>query len=227
MSNYTFTFKKDDMFVEFTTTDKDVVERQFKIWVTCASVYSYNKTKQPVPEVQPQREPEKMAPEQKQEFKQEIVEAAEKAHEDAENIDALFHKPTINTLQNPSEQISNPVEFGAILENSMENSTFEPKSTKDERFLKIIKMKNITEKLDYLLITAYYLSEFDKLDRFTLKQVNAKLMHNISEVIDHSVSQEAIDRGYVEVVSDFTGVAGSSEYRLTECGEEAFLNGTK
>ena len=39
MSRYTFTFKKDDIFVEFTTEDKEVVERQFQIWVLNADEY--------------------------------------------------------------------------------------------------------------------------------------------------------------------------------------------
>ena len=40
MSQYTFTFKKDDIFVEFTTTDKEIVEQQFQIWVADADDYA-------------------------------------------------------------------------------------------------------------------------------------------------------------------------------------------
>ena len=39
MSKYTFTFKKDDIFVEFSSEDKDVIERQFQIWVNNADQY--------------------------------------------------------------------------------------------------------------------------------------------------------------------------------------------
>src|SRR5574344_2170744 len=45
MSSYTFTFKKDDISVEFTTTNKDVVAEQFRIWVEDAE--EYTKTHQP------------------------------------------------------------------------------------------------------------------------------------------------------------------------------------
>ena len=39
MSRYTFTFKKDDIFVEISSEDKDVIERQFQIWVNNADQY--------------------------------------------------------------------------------------------------------------------------------------------------------------------------------------------
>ena len=45
MPKYTFTFKKDDVFLEYITTDKESMERQFQIWVTCASVWAYNQEK--------------------------------------------------------------------------------------------------------------------------------------------------------------------------------------
>ena len=99
-------------------------------------------------------------------------------------------------------------------------------SKKDDRFLKVIKVKNISEKLDFLIVTAYYLSEFERLDRFTLKLVNAKLMENMHEVIDNSVLQEAIDKGLVECLPNYTNIPSAMEYRLTEAGEEAFLNGS-
>ena len=69
--------------------------------------------------------------------------------------------------------------------------------------------------------------EFKKLDKFTLKLINAKLMQNIKEAVDHNVLQEAIDNGLVEVLPSLPNIANSVEYRLTNAGEEAFLNGTK
>ena len=45
MPKYTFTFKKGDVFLEYITTNKESMERQFQIWVTCASVWAYNQEK--------------------------------------------------------------------------------------------------------------------------------------------------------------------------------------
>ena len=293
MAHYTFTFKKDDIDVEFKTTNKEAIERQFQIWVTCASVYTYNKenvlkgtplTKDEIKKVIPKegqtlaerrrqqqeakedalakyaeiqrvkkeeelKEAQKRAQEaifsEKNAENQDVIEAqkiddeknindkkeeikieAQKAQDTANQIDELFDKPTINHMD-VDEHISNPVEFGEILDKKMDNISYEPQKTRDDRFLKIIKMKDATQKLEYLLITAYYLSEFEKTDRFTVKQVNAKLMQNLDIVIDHEVIQEAVNKGYVEVIPDLTEVANVAEYRLTDCGEEAFLNGTE
>ena len=119
-------------------------------------------------------------------------------------------------------------DFDKILELSMNAvSETETEIKKDDRFLKILNVKNVSSKLEYLIVTAYYLSEFEKLDKFTLKLINAKLMQNIKEAVDHNVLQEAIDNGLVEVLPSLPNIANSVEYRLTNAGEEAFLNGTK
>lgn len=292
MPKYTFTFKKDDVFLEYTTTDKESMERQFQIWVTCASVWAYNQEKiekglmsAPLPKAEVPvvketeevkedsvKEPEiveeateliiEKDPEQseidresqriiqeykaemeaearkketeakKEEFKQDVEEVVAKEEEVKENISELYGKPaTINDIQltQPEEGEQNLGEkndFDAFLQKSMANPTTNVKEKQDDRFLKVIKVKNITEKLDYLIVTAYYLSEFERLDRFTLRLVNAKLMENMHEVIDNSVLQEAIDKGLVECLPNYTNIPSAMEYRLTEAGEEAFLNGS-
>ena len=144
----------------------------------------------------------------------------------------MYDKPaTINDIQltqpeEGSQSLDNNIDFDAFLQKSMSNPTTNVKEKQDDRFLKVIKVKNITEKLDYLIVTAYYLSEFERLDRFTLRLVNAKLMENMHEVVDNSVLQEAIDKGLVECLPNYTNIPSAMEYRLTEAGEEAFLNGS-
>ena len=81
----------------------------------------------------------------------------------------------------------------------------------------------IDKKIDYLLMTAYYFTQYEQKPRFTLKQINAKLMQNIAIILDHSVVQEAINREYLECLPDLTGVVGASEYRLTAYGEKTLL----
>jgi len=74
-----------------------------------------------------------------------------------------------------------------------------------------------------LLLTAYYFTQYDGKPRFTLKQLNAKLMQNIAVIVDHAVVQEAINRDYIECLPDLTGIVGASEYRLTAYGEKSLL----
>jgi len=298
--DYKFTFKKDDIFVEFDTTDREALARQFQIWVTCASVYTYQKQRLQE-EIQPsqtqvQNENSKVAPsqmtpvqvelnpesyvlpmeqlpEQKseekveeqrvtlndlqnapkanleefgiseekepltlEEKKQEIAKTVEHAGEIGSHLDNLYNieDTTVNALETFKEKIeeeddfsNKSVDFDKILEMSMNTAPTETEVKKDDRFLKILNVKNVSSKLEYLIVTAYYLSEFEKLDKFTLKLINAKLMQNVKEAVDHNVLQEAIDKGLVEVLPSLPDIANSVEYRLTNAGEEAFLNGTK
>lgn len=245
MPRYTFTFKKDDVFVEFTTTDKDVVENQFQIWVANADDYVRNLQK-------PAKTAGITPPQPKEEIKKEIetsdpateekpVEEAPSVEKQPEVIDKASNLlRTINTIQgvgvnnevNPEvsevvsveEKLAEATNFEEILEKSIETPTFEPEKSQDQVFLNLIKSKNTKDKFHYLIITAYYLSEFEKMERFSLKQINAKLMQNLSEVIDHLTLQEAINQNFIELVPDLTGVSEVGEYRLTPAGEDFFAN---
>lgn len=270
MPKYTFTFKKDDVFVEFYTADRDVVERQFQIWVADADDYVRNpearKTRKFTPppiNYEKQETPEQIQNEdppmtqvadiveekvQEPEIQQEevseqiivepeiaVVEEAlkieaqtEESSEQSDSFDkASTLLKTINTIQNPSTEEEKPTEtadFEAVLEKSIENPTFEPNKAQDQVFLNLVKSKNTKDKFHYLIITAYYLSEFEKMERFALKQLNTKLMQNLSEVIDHATLQDAINQGLIESVPDLTGTSEVGEYRLTRAGEEFFAN---
>lgn len=307
MPNYAFTFKKDDIFVEFLTTDRDSVERQFKIWVENASDYALknppkkttsskqpktpttkeveasmsnqqienseiteaNSTAETVPaepeqeelpveedviasdvdnqQDEPQKEDSLEEP-QAEESKEKDVEftsfkientpditdeATAPAETTEKNDNEVFDKATtllktINTIEaEKNEEISDDASpqmpnFEAILEDSLENPTFEPKKSKDEKFLQLINDKDTQNKFNYFIITAYYLLEHEKLERFSLKQINAKLMQNLSTVVDHTVLQDAINTGLVELIPDLTGISGISEYKLTEKGEDYY-----
>ena len=300
MSKYTFTFKKGDINLEYITTDRESMERQFQIWVTCASVWAYNQEKiekglVPVKQEQSttsgiplsirRKEQEYQENRKYQEYKQNIqheqqeqLETAEIEYEDnitdidkesqriiqeykaemeaeakkketeaqkaefKQNVEQVVAKEeavnkelaelyenkleTINQIQSaqPEERdVEN--DFDIMLKQSMSNPANNVREKQDERFLKVIKVKNVQSKLDYLIVTAYYLSEFERLDRFTLKLVNAKLVENLHESVDHEVLQDAIDQKLVECLPNYTNIPSAMEYRLTEAGEEAFLNG--
>lgn len=322
MSRYAFTFKKDDVFVEFVTSDKDVVERQFQIWVSDADDFvngrlkkNYNIASQfksenfgnpnPTPSIEEEVKSESIAVESQSEpqivaepfvepeIKVEEVIAQEPIQEpqhtavQEENIPQVepnieqaketpsFTSPvtpepvqteaevtdfvqfeinkeealqesaiqqqepaeesevfdqassllkTINTIQNPPPEEKPTADFEAVLDKTIENPTFEPTRAKDPVFLNLLQSKKTEDKFNFLIITAYYLSEFEKMERFSLKQINAKLMQNVSVIIEHPILQDAINKNLLEVIPDLTGVAEVAEYRLTRFGEEFFAN---
>lgn len=257
MSRYAFTFKKDNIFVEFITTDKEIVERQFQTWVADADAYarghkqergnrkeekeavsqSETENYSALPSFSPSAKIEATAEEfipVKEQSQPEIIDKAStllktinaiqseeervKSKEDEVLKDEAEANPPVLQSSNPTEN------FEAVLEQSIENPTFEPAKAQDKVFLNLVNSKNTTDKFHYLMITAYYLSEFEKLQRFSLKQINAKLMQNLSEVIDHTTLQSAINQNFVEVVPDLTGSSDVAEYKLTLAGEEFFAN---
>lgn len=243
MAKYAFTFKKGDVFAEFITTDKEVVERQFQIWV--ASADDYVKKGLRKSGVSPAQKTE-TEPEKTKEIEQKIEAGQEQPVEQSEVFDkASGLLKTINIIQEESREksespeeknegevveikkVEEPAEtknFEEVLEKTIENPTFEPAKTQDRVFLNLINSKNTNDKFHYLIITAYYLTEFEKMERFSLKQINAKLMHNLSEVIDHTTLQEAINQNFIDLVPDLTGTSEVGEYRLTPAGEDFFAN---
>ena len=250
MATYSFKITKGKYELILATSDKELVVEQFEKWVKAASKYAKERkakeckelvntqikaeeeitrknieeqlAKHPVSELPPQGEPVK------REEKEAEVTSANK------NLD-IFYAPPSNT--NTGETISSieakePAAgvFDNILENSLNNPQTElsfkasPSIKKDNAFLNYMNSRKIERKIDYLLLTAYYFTQYEQKPRFTLKQLNAKLMQNVAVIIDHSVLQEAINRDYIECLPDLTGLVGASEYRLTSYGEKVLLD---
>lgn len=258
MSKYSFTFKKDNILVDFTTSDKEAVERQFQIWVTEATEYAKShplksskkieatssSAKKPAtassettPVLEPkpssfeaksEEDPPKIASNEPKlddkEIKEEQTEVFEKASSLLKTINSIQNEDDASVDTNVNETKEKTEDFESVLEKTIENPTFEPIKTKDPVFLNLVNSKHTTDKFHYLMITAFYLTEFEKIDRFSLKQINSKLMQNLSEVIDHSMLQEAINQKFIELVPDLTGIAEVGEYRLTHLGEDFFAN---
>lgn len=88
----------------------------------------------------------------------------------------------------------------------------------------LIAIKNPQSKLDYLLLTAYYLQIKESLFKYSLKQLNAKAMPFQGSLIDHSIIHNAVAHDFIEVVPDYNGTAEVTEYRLTPLGENYLLN---
>ncbi len=242
MTTYSFKVTKGRYQLSLTTTDRDMIVDEFEKWVRKVSDYVQKNSEQvsssrtntakrnTEKELTQKRIDEQLKRTKKTEESKENN-FSNKENETKNSLDAIFsgsakkdNRPTINT---ENENVQNV--FDAILDKSMqepqEELSFKPSPSikKDNAFLNYISSRKVERKIDYLLMTAYYFTQFENKPRFTLKQLNAKLMQNIAVILDHSVIQEGINRDYIECLPDLTGVVGASEYRLTAYGEKTLL----
>lgn len=91
-------------------------------------------------------------------------------------------------------------------------------------FKDLVAAKKPIAKIDYLILAAYYLQSSEDIYKFSLKQINTKVMPFLGSLIDHSVVHEAISKDYIEVVPDYNGTAEVTEYKLTIEGENYILS---
>ena len=211
MSIYSFKITKGKFQLTLSTTDKELVGDQLGKWVKKASEYTQKHKVQQCKEIiSSQINAEKEITKQKIDEQLRRMPKPEPAAE-----------PVI-----PPQEVG----FDNILEKSIQAPQTElsfkpaPSIKKDNAFINFISARPVEKKIDYLLMTAYYFTQYEQKPRFTLKQLNAKLMQNIAVIIDHSVLQEAINRDYIECLPDLTGLVGASEYRLTAYGEKVLLD---
>jgi len=198
---YTFTFKQNDAFVEFITTDKVMVDSQLEKWIQDISKQkpSFVKAENPI-------EPEK-------EEKAEIPVVEDTTFEDV--------------VEKKEEEIIKSGDFSEMLDQKIKSTELnvkEKETVTDKSFKDILESKSPKDILDNLIITAYYLSEFESLDRFSLKQINSKVFNITKKPVDHSVIQKAVSKGYLKILPDYTGMADVTEYAITSKGEKYYLN---
>ena len=249
MAIYSFRVKKGKFQLELSTTDCELLASQFELWVRQASDYARKRkavecknlvnsqikaeeeiTKKNI-ESQLAKRPATEVPLEENKEPEIVDSNFNKQETPADNLD-IFYAPPVQqeSISSMMNKTSNTSVFDSLLENSMNNPktelTFKPSPSiaKDNAFLNYIGARKIEKKIDYLLLTAYYFTQYEQKPRFTLKQLNAKLMQNIAVIIDHSVLQEAINRDYIECLPDLTGLVGASEYRLTAYGEKVLLD---
>lgn len=239
MTTYSFKVTKGKYQLSLTTTDRDMIVDEFEKWVRRVSDFvqkhkgreSASRAEVAIPSERELTQ-KKIEEQLKRMPKPEPVETSAVVNENdtQKNIDTLYapSKPEPRpTIQTDNENVQNV--FDTILDRSMQTPQTElsfkpnPSIKKDNAFLNYISGRKVERKIDYLLMTAYYFTQYEQKPRFTLKQLNAKLMQNIAIILDHSVVQEAINREYLECLPDLTGVVGASEYRLTAYGEKTLL----
>lgn len=246
MATYSFRIKKGKYQLDLSTSDKELLVEQFALWVKDATAYAKKRKAKECKElVNTQIKAEEEITRKNIEnhisqhpstvvIDESLVTNKEKAPkeqvEENNNLDIFYAPPTQESLSAIINKSQNGPVFDSILENSLNNPKTEltfkssPTIQKDSAFLNYISARKIERKIDYLLLTAYYFTQYEQKPRFTLKQLNAKLMQNIAVIIDHSVLQEAINRDYIECLPDLTGLVGASEYRLTAYGEKVLLD---
>ena len=246
MSVYSFKITKGKYQLTLSTTDKELVISQVEKWVKKAAEYTQKQKVQQCKElVNTQINTEKEITQKKidEQLKRKpqpepvVVEAPTETKEEItnKNLD-IFYSTSVSGNNTKASNLGLSVNetpqagFDNILENSLNNPQTElsfkpsPSIKKDNAFLSYISGRRVDRKIDYLLLTAYYFTQYEQKPRFTLKQLNAKLMQNLAVIIDHSVLQEAINRDYIECLPDLTGLVGASEYRLTSYGEKVLLD---
>lgn len=249
MSIYSFKITKGKYQLTLATTDRDLIVDQFALWVKKVSQYTQNHKVQQCKEiVNSQISAEKEITQKKidEQLKRMPKSKPVEDNDTSKSLD-IFYAPKdtgVNEVNNAVDNRSNEPEFtesaqkinninagfDSLLEQSIQAPQTElsfkpsPSIKKDNAFINFISARPIERKIDYLLMTAYYFTQYEQKPRFTLKQLNAKLMQNLAIIIDHSVLQEAINRDYIECLPDLTGLVGASEYRLTAYGEKVLLD---
>lgn len=229
---YTIVFRKGKIELTLTTDDKTFVERQLSLIISQAS----NAKKVIQTQSQPQEQDTQYIDEAKsitttenihqpvfehikEEEKQAVVQI-EKEDIIPQTIDIATVKPvTINSIQNP-EPVSEP-NFDNILNTEMNYSREETPVLKDEKFINYVEGKSALEKIDFLVITAQYLAQYENMNTFNLKHINAKLMQNFTLIVDHSVLQSAIAKEYITRIQEGSDEI-SAEYMLTEKGLRSY-----
>ena len=246
MPIYSIRIKKGCFQLDLSTTDKEMVDNQFELWVKKASAYAKKaKAKECKELVSSQIKAEEEVTNRNIETQIAKTKSVEPIESDfvpkedfvnkneskvEKNLDIFYAPPSQETISGKVSKGQAAGVFDSLLESSMNNPKTEltfktsPSIKKDSAFMSYISTRKIERKIDYLLLTAYYFTQYEQRPRFTLKQLNAKLMQNIAVLIDHSVLQEAINRDYIECLPDLTGLVGSSEYRLTAYGEKVLLD---
>lgn len=239
---YSLKLKRGKIELNLECNDRDFVANQLaKIIRQASSISSFVNIPQPQPvqpqeEIKPSVEPPTPEPEQpvqmeiptnnepqirEPEFRHltrdEILVASSQIPYPEHNEQAV----TINSLQNPVVEQEPQVDFEQILNQESKSPENPHPITKDENYIQYVQSKSAIEKLDFLVITAQYLTKYENMSTFNLKHINGKLMHNFTLIVDHSVLQSAISKGLVTQIIN-NQEDQYSEYMLTDVGLRSY-----
>lgn len=215
MHEYYFKIRKGDVEFEFSTSDKFTFEEKLSDWIN--GINNGINVAPPAPPVLPAKEPH-----EKQEYKPQ-----RKGFIDVKNL------TSIKDIQAPNLDFDVKDEAFALsgddFEKSLEEAVANPKIEVVEKvdtlsvFETYLNSYNHRNQTDNLIITAMYVLNIENQERFTVKQLNAKLVPLGLLPIDHSMIESAVEEKLIRIVPDLTGTSEVTEYTLTEDGEGYFV----
>ena len=183
MATYSFRIKKGKYQLDLSTSDKGLLVEQFEKWVKDATAYARKKkateckelvnsqikaeeevTKKNI-ENHLARHPISELPSLEKEHTKKEQLVKEPSKED--NLDIFYAPPVQEKTVESIQQNQSGGVFDNILNNSLNNPKTElsfkstPTIKKDNAFLNYITTRKIERKIDYLLLTAYYFTQYE------------------------------------------------------------------
>lgn len=196
MHDYYFKIKRKDIEFEFSTNDKQAYEDELYNWVRGFT---------------PGNTPEKVThPE---------IEAKRSGF-----IDNIRNMVSINEIRTPDAKTA-AESFDALLEETIAQPKTEvvEKAQNISGFADYVQSFNPADDMDYLMITGKYIMDIENKERFSIKQLNAKLVPLTGVPLDHAIINQAKEEDLIQIVPDLTGIGEVTEYSLTEKGEGYFV----
>ena len=220
MYEYYFKIRKGDIEFECSTTDKMTFEQQLSDWI--------NGIVQGKPLAAPADEKNVSQTEEQDNFSDNNEEKPQRSgFIDVKNLSSINEIQTPDfDFQENKEPVSNEnISFEEALNESIENPKTEVVEKVDtiSEFEDFAKEYNPQTPVDYLIVAGLYILNIENQERFTIKQINSKVVPLNGKPVDHAVMQEAIEQGYVRIVPDLTETSEFTEYTLTEQGEGYFV----
>lgn len=166
---------------------------------------------------------QELADELAEEIIEEVIqtEVVEEVEEEADELDDL-----LSAMAEEEEEAAEVVEEEIIEEPQV--VVEEPKITRPkpvipepEPVMDIVKYINslkLKTPVDLLLATSFFMENFESLKKFTTKDISNRTLATINKQISPAIFLSAVNKGFIEVVPDFTGTAESNEYALTQKG---------
>ena len=148
--------------------------------------------------------------------------------EPAKTDDTEIEKPKAKRGRKPKKLPGNFATLLAEKEKISENNVIEKKDSELKntyiQMQNLIKEKNLQDEVDYIVSAAYCLTHYENTLRFTEEQIIAKIAPFSNKKPNHNFILDAVAKNLIKVLPDFTGVSDTTEYELTEQGEDYFLN---
>lgn len=210
MHEYYFKIRKGELEFEFSTTDKFTFEEKLSDWIN--GIIKGEPVMPPVPD-------------ETTEDTEETKKIQRSGFIDVKNL------ASINEITAPKfgNEILPDVPVDMDFEQALEESIQNPKTEVVEKvdvlsdFEGYMNSYNPQSSIDNLIVTAMYVMNIENQERFTIKQLNAKLVPLTGKPVDHSMIEEAISQNLVKIVPDLTGTSEFTEYTLTGEGEGYFV----